>query len=769
MLILRHRDVAGARWRWRSLPVLVVALAMLLSLSCPSASGAQPQDASLLTIDRIFGPQAEFKTEEWGPGRWPKNGSSYLTLEKAEQVKGAKDVVQWKAESGERQVVAPAARLIPPGKKKPLKIEDYAWSDDGRKLLIFTNSKRVWRQNTRGDYWVFDRETGKLERLGGDTKAAMLMFATFSPNGQRVAYVSGNSLYVQNLADMRITQLTSDGPASIVNGTSDWVYEEEFGLRNGLRWSPDSEHIAYWQFDTSGVPAFRLINNTDALYPKITTFKYPKAGQTNSACRVGVVDASGGATRWFKTDADPRNHYIPEMEWAPDSKYVVFQQLNRLQNTNMVIRGDVGTGETKVLFTDKDAAWVEVFTDWHWIEKGTRFLWLSERDGWQHLYAVSPADGSAVLLTKGNYDVCRIAAVDEQRRCAYFIASPDNPTQRYLYRVSLDGSGEAQRVTPEDQPGTHSYDLSEDCRWAFHTFSRFAQPPVIDLVSLPEHKSIRVLAANSRLKKKLNQLKACSNEFFRVDIGGGVMLDAWCIKPPAFDPAQRYPLLFHVYGEPAGQTVADRWGGENYLWHCMLAQQGYLIMSIDNRGTAAPRGREWRKCIYRQIGVLASADQAAATRKIIETRPYVDPARIGIWGWSGGGSMSLNAIFRYPDLYRTAMAVASVSDERLYDTIYEERYMGLPEENREGYKNGSPITFAGQLKGNLLLVHGTGDDNCHYQSCEALINELIKQNKQFSMMAYPNRTHSIREGENTRRHLYETMTRYLKVNLPAGE
>ena len=279
---------------------------------------------------------------------------------------------------------------------------------------------------------------------------------------------------------------------------------------------------------------------------------------------------------------------------------------------------------------------------------------------------------------------------------------------------------------------------------------------------------MRLLEDNSELCKKVAALKKLPIEFFRIDIGDGNLLDGWCIKPPDFDPQKQYPLFFYVYGEPAGQTVLDRWGGEKYLWHLMLAQRGYLVVSIDNRGTPAPRGRQWRKCVYRQIGILASADQAAATRAIIKSWPYVDRDRIGIWGWSGGGSMSLNAIFRYPELYHTAMAIAFISNQRFYDTIYQERYMGLPDDNEEGYKNGSPITFAHQLKGNLLIIHGTGDDNCHYQSCEALINELIKHGKHFSMMSYPNRTHAIKEGENTKRHLYELLTRYLKENLPAG-
>jgi dipeptidyl-peptidase-4 len=734
-----------------------------------------PQDQSLLTVNRIFGPGEEFKSEEWGPAYWLKDSSAYTTLEVSEKFKDAedakeiKDIVKYDPESGQRDVIVAADSLVPPGQSAPLKIKDYAWTDDTGKVLLFTNTKRVWRKETRGDYWVLDRETGALKQLGGEAAPSTLMFATFSPDGNRVAYVCQHNLFVQALDDLRITQLTADGSATLINGTADWVYEEEFFLRNGLRWSPDGKSIAYWQFDTTGVREFQLVNLTDSLYPQITSYAYPKVGETNSACRVGVVAADGGDTRWFSPNDDPRNHYIPRMEWSDDSRRIVFQQLNRLQNTNQVIAGDPKTGETQVLLTDRDDAWVEVMDEWRWIEAGNRFLWLSERDGWQHLYAVSVADQALSLLTPGEFDAISVAGVDEQQGCAYFIASPDNPTQRYLYRAPLDGTGEVTRVSPTGQQGTHSYEFSKDGRWAFHTFSRFGQPPVINLVQLPDHKVIRVLAGNTGVRDKLAGLKPCSTEFFRIPISDSVPFDAWCIKPPDFDPTRSYPLFIHVYGEPAGSTVVDKWGGENHLWHSMLAQRGYVVISIDNRGTATPRGRAWRKSIYRQIGILASADQAAATREILRERPYLDPARVGIWGWSGGGSMSLNAVFREPGLYRMAMAIAFVANQRFYDTIYQERYMGLPADNEDGFKNGSPITFAHQLQGKLLLVYGTGDDNCHYQNCEVLINELIKQNKQFSQLAYPNRSHAIKEGDNTKRHLYATLTRYLAENLPVTQ
>ena len=359
-------------------------------------------------------------------------------------------------------------------------------------------------------------------------------------------------------------------------------------------------------------------------------------------------------------------------------------------------------------------------------------------------------------------------------RDSYFMASPDNPTQSYLYCVNLDGT-DLKRITPSEQSGSHSYNISEDASLAFHTWSSFGEPSRSELVHLPSHDVAKELEDNSELNEKLEKLELGKTELFRVPIntaedgsGETIELDGYCIHPPNFDESKKYPLLIYVYGEPAGTTVRDRWGGSSYLWHQMLAQKGYFVMSFDNRGTPAPRGRDWRRSVYRKVGIIAAQDQAAALKQVLANRPYLDPERVGIWGWSGGGSMTLNMVFKYPDLYKTGISIAPVPNQRYYDTIYQERYMGLPNDNVDGYRNGSPIHFAHQLKGNLLLIHGTGDDNCHYQTMELLINELIKHDKQFTMMAYPNRSHSIREGKGTTKHLRTLMTNYLYENLPAG-
>ena len=406
--------------------------------------------------------------------------------------------------------------------------------------------------------------------------------------------------------------------------------------------------------------------------------------------------------------------------------------------------------------------------DFVWLDGGKSLLWLSERDGWNHAYAVGRDGGAPKLLTPGDYDVLNVAAVDEKAGWLYVTASPADATKRFLYRARMDGKGKPELVGPAGQSGVHRFDISPTARWAFHSYSRLDEPPVTELVRLPKGEVVRPLAANKDLRAKVDGLSRKRAEYFKLPIGGGVEVDGWRILPPDFDPGKKYPLIVYVYGEPAGQTVQDGWGGSGYLWHLMLAQKGYIVASFDNHGTPAPRGRAWRKSIYRQIGILASADQAAAVRAALAAWPFVDPERVGVWGWSGGGSMTLNAMFRYPELYKAGISVASVPDQRLYDTIYQERYMGLPAGNPDGYKNGSPITFAKDLKGQLLVVHGTGDDNVHYQGFELLVDALVAANRQFSMMAYPNRSHGIYEGQGTTLHLYTMFTRFFEENLPPG-
>jgi dipeptidyl-peptidase 4 len=755
-----ERWTARVRFRFK----FVLACVVLL---CAATYG-QVSDNRILTLDRIFA-SSEFRSETFGPARWLDDGSAYTTLEPSTTNREARDIVRYEAANGTRSVLIAAASLIPPGADKALVIDDYAWSRDGRKLLVFTNTKPVWRQNTRGDYWVFEIASKKLFQIGKNAAPSTLMFAKFSPDATRVGYVRENNLYVEDLVTGKITRLTADGSKRIINGTFDWVYEEELDLRDGWRWSPDGRSIAYWQMDTEGVPDFYMINNTDSLYPKIITIQYPVAGETNSAARVGVVSATGGITRWLQVPGDPRNHYIARMNWAGNSDEIILLQLNRRQNALNVIIGNARSGQVRSILNEKDDAWVDVdVDDIRWLGDGRRFLWLSERDGWRHVYVASRTGGEPLLITKDASDVISIEGVDEKTGWLYYIASPENATQRYLYRTSLSGSGATERVTPAAEVGSHSYSIAPNAAWAFHTYSTIGSPPTVDLVHLPDHRVERALAANSATIAKVKELDVTPPEFVKADIGDGITLDGWVIKPPHLDSTKRYPVLIYVYGEPASQTVMDRWGSTRYLWHQLLAQHGYVVMSFDNRGTPAPKGRAWRKVVYRKIGVLAAEEQAAAAR-VAQTWSFVDPKRIAIWGWSGGGSMTLNQMFRYPDIYQVGISVAPVTDQHFYDTIYQERYMGLPQDNEADYRRGSPVTHAANLAGKLLIVHGSGDDNVHYKGTEVLANVLIANKKQFTMMEYPNRRHGISEGPGTQRHLFELLTRYLETNMPAGE
>ncbi|MGI4874216.1 MAG: DPP IV N-terminal domain-containing protein [Janthinobacterium lividum] len=697
---------------------------------------------------------------QFGPGtQWTKDGYSYYEVK-------PEGIVQLDARvPGKSVTILSKEQLLPAGQAAPLDVRRFALSDDGRELLLNTNTKKVWRYDTRGDYWVYDLGTKQLTQLGKSRPASSLMFAKFSPDGKQVAYVSEHNLYVESLADHRITPLTTDGTNRLINGTFDWVYEEELDCRDGFRWAPDGQSLAYWQLDARPIKNYLMLNSTDALYPYTVPVEYPVVGQDPSRTRIGVVPVSGGTTRWLDIPGDAVQHYLPRMEWSGPQEVIV-QQLNRRQNESNILLCNTATGAARQLYHEQDAAWIDAKDEavgWDWLDGKKRFVWSSEQDGWRHLYAIDHATGKTQLLTPGDYDVIKVSAISEEAGMIYFTASPTNATQVYLYRVPLKG-GAATRVTPADLAGTNGYDVSPNGKIALHDFSSATTPPLADVVSLPAHQRLSGGEANPRYKL----LKLPKPEFFQVKTVDGVTLDGWMVKPTNFDPKKKYPIVFTVYGEPASQTVVDRFGtGFNRLYQGSMADDGYIYASLDNRGAPAPRGRAWRKAIYHNIGSINIRDQAMGAKEVLKN-PWVDTTRVAVWGWSGGGSSTLNLLFQYPQIYKTGISIAAVDNQLNYDNIYQERYMGLLPDDKHYFVDNSPLAHAKGLRGNLLLIHGTGDDNVHYNNAEQMINELVKQGKTFQMMAYPNRTHSISEGEGTSRHLAATYTKFLKENCPPG-
>ncbi len=702
--------------------------------------------------------------------QWTKDGTSYLN-----QSKEGIELVRL-ADNSKTPVIT-ALQLQTAANGKPLAAKSFSSSADEQKLLLFTNTRRVWRYETKGDYWVFDRTNGSFKQIGKSLPEATLMFAKFSPDGLKVAYVSDYNIYVEDLASGVITQLTKDGSRQHINGTFDWAYEEEFFCRDGFRWSPDSRNIAFWQINANNTKDYLMVNNTDSIYPRAIPVEYPVAGEKPSSFKIGVIDLSNNGTRWMNIPYDEAmGNYAPRMEWAANSNELIVQYLDRKQQDSKLLLCKVTTGDVQTIYHEHDDAWIDIlpswdqdYTDggWDWLNGGAAFLWVSEKGGWRQVYRVSRDGKKETLVTKGPIDVLDIVRVDEKSGYLYYLASPENATQRYLYRSRLDGKTNPERVSALNQPGTHSYDISPFALYARHRFSNHYTAPVTEWISLKDGKTLAGSASVNEALSKANPKQSLVS-FFQVKSEDGITMDGWMSKPADFDSTKKYPVLFFVYTEPWGQLVKDSWGaGYNYLYEGNLAKDGYIYIAIDNRGTPVPKGREWRKSVYRKIGIVNIRDQAMAAKQILNW-PFVDSSRVAVWGWSGGGSATLNLLFQYPQIYKTGIAIAAVANQRTYDNIYQERYMGLPQENENDFKNGSPITYAKNLTGNLLYIHGTGDDNVHYNNAEMLINELIKYNKRFRMMSYPNRTHSISEGEGTFEHLRTTYTDFLREKCPGG-
>jgi dipeptidyl-peptidase-4 len=701
---------------------------------------------------------------------WSSDGNSYYRIEQNE-------IKQYSLPENSSKVLVSSKQLTPQGATSPLAISYFSFSKDQQKVLLFTNTVKVWRLNTKGDYWVLDLITGNLTQLGKGLAESSLMFAKFSPDNKTVAYISNENIYVEDLATSKIKPLTTDGSITIINGTFDWAYEEEFYCRDGFRWSPDSKSIAYWQIDASSIKKFTMINNTESIYPRVIPIEYPKVGEKPSICKVGVVTITDAKTTWINIPGEANQNYIVRMEFIPNTNNLIIQQLNRKQNQSSLYVADASNGNSKLINKESDTAWIDVFVlgdpydiyytnNFTWTNNNKSILWASEKDGWRHLYQISLDGKSEKLVTKGNYDVIDVKHTDDKNGYVYFLASPDNATQKYLYRTKLNGSGKFELLSSAALKGTHDYNFSTNGKYASHTFSNHFTNSSQEMIFVENQKPLN---EKTSITSKLSQLEEKpTTEFFKITTKDGVEMDGWMVKPKNFDATKKYPVVFYVYSEPAGTTVNDSYGSsQNSLYNGDMAEDGYIYISLDNRGTPAQKGREWRKSIYRKIGRINIQDQAMAATEILKWN-FVDPERVAVWGWSGGGTATLNLLFQFPEIYKTGIAIAAVGNQLTYDNIYQERFMGLPQENKDDFINGSPITYAKNLKGNLLYIHGTGDDNVHYQNAEMLINELVKYNKQFQIMPYPNRSHSISEGEGTSEHLSTLFTNYLRLHCPAG-
>ncbi|MEO6637544.1 MAG: S9 family peptidase [Ginsengibacter sp.] len=706
---------------------------------------------------------SQFKANEI---KWTADGNAYL------EIRGG-NIIKVELPDNKVSTIVPKEKLIPKGADNALSFGIYSFSPDYKTLLIFTNTEKVWRYNTRGDYWILDVPSGNLVQLGKDLPAQSLMYAKISPDGKNAAYVSGHNIYSEDLQSHNITQLTTTGTRKLINGTFDWVYEEEFGCRDGFRWSPDSKKIAFWQVDAREVRDYYMLNTTDSVYSQVIPVEYPKVGQPPSPVKIGIITLNSKDTKWMNVPGDAQQHYIPRMEWADNSSEIILQQLNRKQNESKLFYCDVNSGAANNFYTESDKAFIDIKsrwndddpTGWDWMNGGKDFLWVTEKDGWRHIFLVSRDGKKETLITKGDYDIDNIRCIDEKDNTVYFMASPDNPTQLYLFKTIMDGKGKLESLSPKNLKGTHGYNISPNAKFALHTFSNYKTYPAAEWISMADHKS---LDESKSIAKKMRVDENSLVEYFKITTEDNITLDGWMKKPVNFNPAKKYPVVFYVYGEPAASTVSDQFGGhDNYLFNGDMSIEGYFQISVDNRGTPSLRGREWRKSIYGQLGRINIHDQAMAAKKILE-KPYFDTSRVAVWGWSGGGSSTMNLMFQHPEIYKTGIAIAAVTNLLFYDNIYEERYMGLPQEHLDNYVKGSPVYYAKNLQGNLLFIHGTGDDNVQYDNAEAMVNELVKYNKTFQFMPYPNRTHSLREGVGTGKHLSTLYSDYLRKNCPPG-
>jgi dipeptidyl-peptidase-4 len=679
------------------------------------------------------------------------DGLHYTTLEQKE---GKQEINQYEYTSGKKKnTLLSAAALSTNSEQSVFKIDGYSFSKDEKKLLITSNTQRIYRYSSSEQTFVFNISTKKQTPIANGEQ---VQYATFSPDGSKVGYVFGNNVYYQDLNAGNITQVSFDGEKNaIINGASDWVYEEELTLVKAFEWSPDGSKLAYYRFDETKVKQFSM-DVYSGLYPTADRFKYPKAGEENSSIQIHVYQLDNQSDQAIYSQDEG---YVPRIKWSNDPNQLLIVSMNRLQNEVKLLMADVRSGDINTFYTDHQPTYIEINHDIEFLPDNS-LIWASETSGYNQLYQLIPATGDALPLTDGEFEVTDYVGFDNKRQRLYYMrADEGDAINRYLYAFSMTDKT-SKKLTQE--VGFHRVNFSKGMRYYIDYHSTANSPQRISVNDPLSGKEVRVIEENNALQNKLNDFKFADLTFFTFDNKKGASLNAWMIKPTDFDPNKKYPVLMYVYGGPGSQTVTNSWGGSNFAWFQLLAQKGYIVVSVDNRGTGA-RGNEFKTSTYKQLGKYETEDQIEGA-KYLASLPYVDAKRIGIWGWSYGGYMTTLCMTKGADYFKTGIAVAPVTNWRYYDSIYTERFMQTPQENAEGYDTNSPINHVDKLKGNYLLVHGTADDNVHFQNTTELIKALIEAGKQFDLAIYPDKNHSIGGGK-TRLHLYQKMTDYIVENL----
>lgn len=715
------------------------------------AANAQAQQKPEFTLDDIFR-KGTFQARSVYGVNWMRDGQ-YYSSQIPNEANTAIDVVQVDVRSGKTHSIILKGDALKIN-DKILAYDGYGFSGDESKILFETEHEPIYRRSSKGQFYVYDRATQKLQKLSQGGKQS---YATFSPDNKYVAFVRDNNLFYVDMATMQERQITTDGKWNhIINGSTDWVYEEEFGFAQAFFWSTDGTQIAYYTFDESQVPEYNM-QVWGPLYPQDYKFKYPKAGEKNAIVSISVFDLKTGKST--KMDIGPENdQYIPRINWTNTPNLLSIRRMNRLQNTLEILHADSKTGQSKVILTEKDKAYVDINDDLTYLANGKQFVFSSEKDGFKHLYLYDMGGKLVRQITKGNWEVDNFLGVDEKNGLVYYTSTEVSPLERHLYSIKLNGKGK-KNLTPAK--GTHSINMSPDHTYFLDYYSTINSPTTVSLYTA-NGKQVKVLEDNEKLRANLDRYQIPKAEFFQFKTKDEVTLNGYTIKPVNFDPSKKYPVLMFLYGGPGSQQVVDSWGGRNYLWHSYLTQQGYIIAVIDNRGTGG-RGSDFKKVTYGNLGHYETIDQIEGA-KFLGGLPFVDKDRIGIWGWSFGGYMSSLAITKGADVFKAAIAVAPVTNWRFYDTIYTERFLKTPQENPKGYDENSPVFFADRLRGKYLIIHGTGDDNVHFQNAIEMVNALVKANKPFESAYYPNRNHGI-SGGNTSIHLYTKMTDFVLKNL----